>query len=128
MLCKGHVVSTYKNPLLFTFLGISDDCGQRLPVLPLSSVSPFPLLPFFLKDKKKKCWMIYLCLSCTFGHHSSISGVWKTCFVVIAISLQCDLPCDWMLWFILFKLDIYLVSQTLFKTPKRMLPFVVASN
>lgn len=84
--------------------------------------------PSFWRTKKKKCWMIYLCLSCTFGHLSSISGVWKTCFVVIAISLQCNLPCDWMLWFILFKLDIYLVSQTLFKTPKRMLPFVVASN
>lgn len=88
---------------------------------------PFLSCPSFCKTKNK-CWMICLCLSCTFGHLSSISGVWKTQFVVIAISLQCNLPCGWMLCFILFQMDIYLVSQTLFKTPKRMLPFVVASN
>lgn len=111
MLCKGHVIIiiTYHNTSLFIFPESSDACGQWLPVLPLS-LSPLTLsFPFFLQDKKKKVWMIYLCFSCMFGHLSSILGVWKTCFVVIAIlfsAMYHMIEC--ILCFILFQMDIYL--------------------
>lgn len=135
MLCKGHIIITYHNTSLFIFPESSDACGQWLPILHFTlsfSLSPSSGLSL-LSARQKKSWMVYLCLCCMFGHLSSISGVWKTCFVVIAISLQCNLPCDWV--HTLFHTlsagclpGMEFPSQTLFKKSKRMLPFLIANN
>lgn len=97
---------------------------------PSLSFSPSSSISLLLARQKKVGWFI---CSCNFGYLSSISGVWKTSFVISAVSLWCNLLCNWMptLSHTLsagYLAGIEFPSQALFKTPKRMPPFVINNN